>query len=852
MAANDAAKADAAKQIDGVTSATPNNTLIAEMKGGTSGDIQGVPAVTVSGNTVSYTLPKKDGVIGGVSFPYGGYVGKGYVLVVKVQIRDDVTDSQIEEMRTAAGGDLTGLKGVPNTSELLIDGTSVMSNTVRAVPPAFQEPTISKEIKQKVGEVDQNWYDTNLYLNKGVLDYMYRIGVKMPYDTSTYEKLDILDTLDNVIEISDENALHVSYTQSVGGVPETKTLAPADYALGYDKATNKLSVSITNKTLLAALSGTDIWVTFPVKVKADADLGTKYRDITKDIRIDNRATYSLNGRYTNESNQVTAIIPTPEVSLKKITTTIDGNTIGLFGAEFTLYDNTGVTDGSDGVIKEIKRSEEQGDLFFGNLLPGHSYVIKETQAPQGYIPSNKVWKITVGKQNEIIINEVAADGATTSVTSPFTVDNTRPEVPQPVKSVKGEGATPFIPAPKDSPYKLTSIKEEVTYRVEVPIGNVAGYTRFEFFDKLDMLLIPTPNTLVVSIKENNGTTDATPSIPTSGFGGIQDGEIQYVITDHFEELANKTLVFEFKAKIATNVQDVFAKYPDGIIPNKATININGTPKDTNETNIQVSKGKVSITKLVAEDATKPTETKALPEGSTASFELYKVVGAADSFPPGGTQTPDTPDTKDSLVRSVTVSGAAQVLVDNLDTGTYYFIETSAPIGYAKQEGRIGEFTIPGSGGTISAADVSATNIKAGTPTIEKQIRSLDNAERGTFSGETLPIAIGEKWEYAIDIQMPPVADNSFQYTVTDDVPSIFEITGLKFLVSTEKDASGMPINFIESQEIADNFYKPTMLNPNKIRLEVPQGSPLSGYNNAVIRILVETHVKAGTNLLSAG
>ena len=81
IAMNDIAEEDA------VSGATPQNSLIAEMKGvaGADGqtDHEDVEELIVEDNTVRYEMPEKEATVAGITLPYAGYDGAIYLLVVK-------------------------------------------------------------------------------------------------------------------------------------------------------------------------------------------------------------------------------------------------------------------------------------------------------------------------------------------------------------------------------------------------------------------------------------------------------------------------------------------------------------------------------------------------------------------------------------------------------------------------------------------------------------------------------------------------------------------------------------------------------------------------------------------------
>lgn len=105
------------------------------------------------------------------------------------------------------------------------------------------------------------------------------------------------------------------------------------------------------------------------------------------------------------------------------------NTV-LKGAEFTLYSDEGCQNAITSGVTDSK-----GDLTFEDLIPGKTYYMKETKAPQGYrIPVNsdgsdivykvKVDSCPVNDKFEFYVNDKAY---TTSSTGQFTVSGTKAE-----------------------------------------------------------------------------------------------------------------------------------------------------------------------------------------------------------------------------------------------------------------------------------------------------------------------------------------------------------------------------------------------------------------------------------------
>ncbi|NLY09412.1 MAG: hypothetical protein GXZ11_05880 [Tissierellia bacterium] len=190
-----------------------NGTLVAELKGVEYGDNdhEGVPELTLTNNEISYSLPENPKDIGGTSYKFGNYVGKKFVLVVKLKLKDSVSDEDIQEMRTTLDQVDGKPMGVTNKSNIQLDNKPLVeSNVARAVPPAFIPPTTKKEIAKKAVEGQEDiWYSEFLELEKRDDIYRYRIGTAMPKDTTGYEKLVINDKLDQTLNIENLDNLSI-------------------------------------------------------------------------------------------------------------------------------------------------------------------------------------------------------------------------------------------------------------------------------------------------------------------------------------------------------------------------------------------------------------------------------------------------------------------------------------------------------------------------------------------------------------------------------------------------------------------------------------------------------------------
>lgn len=95
---------------------------------------------------------------------------------------------------------------------------------------------------------------------------------------------------------------------------------------------------------------------------------------------------------------------------------------GLAGAEFTLYyadDNWEWSEDADGVYKTAQAAKDTGVVSFGDLDSG-TYIMKETDAPDGYSALPGYWKITANawtteNEQKLIFTYVRKAGTETAV-----------------------------------------------------------------------------------------------------------------------------------------------------------------------------------------------------------------------------------------------------------------------------------------------------------------------------------------------------------------------------------------------------------------------------------------------------
>ncbi|WP_459129836.1 isopeptide-forming domain-containing fimbrial protein, partial [Guggenheimella bovis] len=830
---------------DVLSGASTNNTLVAEMKGGVSGDLTGVPAISVdkATNMISYNLPKQPTVINGVTYPFGGYDKKEYILVVKAQIKDSVTDDEIDHMiNTIVDGRPAG---IPNTSKITTDGKLLTSNTVRVVPPELTSPDLKKYIST-IAEGTQfdplYWMAPYAYLYRPNEPYLQKLEFTMPTDMTGYDTLVLTDPVDPFLTIDPMSIRTYILKKDRTKIPIT--VPNPNYMYGVD-SNNVLTMTFAENApteqFFEQMSDGKLVVEFKVTLKDGVDLTQRYHAATNTYRYNNTASYKLNGNDPKYSNQTTAIAPTISVRLKKLAP--DGSV--LQGAVFELRDKTTTNTESP----ESYTTDDNGLLITKNLTPGKTYELQEIQAPDGYtLVDNTPWTIVVNKDNTVTITGgPTMTGMNNTINAnAIEITNLSPKAPTPEKWLHGalDADKTFKQPTVAAPYLLQQNGEVVTYQIRIPITDVNGFSSLEINDKFDKYLNYIPQTAKSFVLNETDPFDI--SAVVGGSFSIDDTTktLKWIKTANFNEIVNKTLVIQFQATVDGPVDKIFSDasqtyYSNGIVPNSAEVVLNTTSKaTTNEVAVQVTKAEVTLSKQVIPKGTSTPIPQ--PDGSETTFTLYKLRDGATDPDPG----------KDSPIGSYSVKGSEQVKVPLLDSGKYYFVETSAPAGYQGVSGPILPLITVPAGSTGNVASISPVNPEVETPTISKKIRSYK--EDGTvvdkpFTKDLLQIGFGWQWQYAIDIPFPAATDLTKTYTIADMIPAPFEILNL---VVQEGDGTTFTDSTQLTQELNKNM---NWTNRNDLKL-ILTGQQITdfGLSGKTVRILVTVHVKPGTNLLESG
>ena len=300
------------------------------------------------------------------------------------------------------------------------------------------------------------------------------------------------------------------------------------------------------------------------------------------------------------------------------------------------------------------------------------------------------------------------------------------------------------------------------------------------------------------------------------------------------------------------MDEVFATHTDGLIPNTAYLKLNDQEwVPTNTVYFQLTRGEVTLHKTISNSD--GTGKGPLPEGVSAYFALYKVVGEPDQI----NNIVDDIKLGEGAVTGKTGDSGASAETRFLGPGKYYLVEISSPPGYVSENKRIPEncLEILNTGGKVVLETIEANNPKAAHPTVTKMIKGKDET---SYNQGVHSIGIGESWCYAIDVLFPGTVDDTLVYTITDDIPEWFEVENIMFF-SKANDSTAWPEELDSNQDehVRTNWWQDDPVQPNHIELIVPVNGLKEdahtgniGYKDKIVRIVVQVKVKPGTNLIN--
>lgn len=381
----------------------------------------------------------------------------------------------------------------------------------------------------------------------------------------------------------------------------------------------------------------------------------------------------------------------------------------LPGAEFELTKPNGdkikKTTGEDGIARWPAIPE--------NELGNGKFTVTETKAPEGYIlPPNASQIVTLPPES----------GTTVTVTF-----KDQPKLPDsfPIKVVK-----------KDSADKKPLRGAEFT--LTKPDGNketgVSSADGTVIFDNLTLTgkyiieetKAPEGYELAKNPKQEVEVKDAK-NPPIVAFEFLNDkipdkGRVELLKTDAVTNKPLEGVEFALYKKAGSAKPDENQKPEDEQKPGEETQKPEGEQKPEDSAKPEPSKDTKANETQKPEDSAKPDDSTK-PGDETQKLEGEQQQ-SDETQKPGDNQKPD--DTQqngeDVLVGNFTTNAEGKIVVENLDPGDYYFVETKGLEGYIVDKEKL-EFTIPGEGGTIqltkhnkpedSSVEITKTDVSTG-------------------------------------------------------------------------------------------------------------------------------------------
>ena len=208
------------------------------------------------------------------------------------------------------------------------------------------------------------------------------------------------------------------------------------------------------------------------------------------------------------------------------------------------------------------------------------------------------------------------------------------------------------------------------------------------------------------------------------------------------------------------------------IPNQAGLIVNNNPKiETEIKRIEVPVGDITLIKTA--------DGKPLPKGLSATFDLYRVVGAkdfasseADDILVGEYKTVKTADDQDVIT------------VKNLAPDTYYFVETKAPQDFNKHElPQVFTITVDAGSrpiqtrttGQSSFTDFTVDNKSTDIPTPQKEVKEYP----GDYVSEHLDLTgLNATFNYKVEVPVDRV-DGWTEFTLEDPVDQTLDVSNVK-------------------------------------------------------------------------
>ena len=261
------------------------------------------------------------------------------------------------------------IQGQDSYTEFILHVTDDVEANVKAAVPSVEKKV--KDTNDTTGETT-GWQDSADYDVRDVVPF--QLTATLPANLQSYKSyyLKFDDTLSPGLDFNEESVT-VKY-----GDKDVKSF----FKINYDEASKKLTLTCDN--ILAkgfeAKNGEKIVVEYNATLNEHAVMGSAGNPNTVKLEFSNNPNNGGEGD-KGETPPDIVIVFTYKVVINKI----DENGKALDGAKFTLYKKIKDKNGNleDKEIKAVI-SGDKNNVFTFNRLDDGDYVLKETEAPDGY------------------------------------------------------------------------------------------------------------------------------------------------------------------------------------------------------------------------------------------------------------------------------------------------------------------------------------------------------------------------------------------------------------------------------------------------------------------------------------
>ncbi|MGY3721778.1 MSCRAMM family protein, partial [Vagococcus carniphilus] len=484
-------------------------------------------------------------------------------------------------------------------------------------------------------------------------------------------------------------------------------------------------------------------------------------------------TFEIKAGSLSQLNRVTVTNEKEEefgsVELKKMDQT--DKSIVLAGAEFSLFNSTG------DLLQENLTTDEAGKLKVDNLAVG-SYYFKETKAPAGYKQSTELYhfEIKANDTSQVTYVEVTNEKEEPKLGSveleKADEDNTNKVLSDAefaLYNSTGELVMGNLSTDETGKLRVDDLAEGKYYFVETkaPIGYEISTEQHHFEviadNKNDVVQIKVTNkkeeTKLGSVElKKVDASDPNQVLPGAEFSLYQsDGS--FVKSDL---VTNESGVLRVDGLAEGSYYFIETKAPNGYsnTSKKQTFEIK-VNETTQVAFIQVTNQKIDYKGSVVLVKTDQANNQTL---SGAEFSLYKSTG-------------------ELVHANLITDSSGQLKVENLAEGSYYFVETKAPLGYILSTKQYG-FEIKANE-TSEIAKVAATNqkeeVKLGSVELQKfdalnKSKVLAGAEFSLYQSDGTVLQTGLITDESGLLRIDGLAEGSY-YFVETKAPAGYSLPG---------------------------------------------------------------------------